>query len=151
MHGAWDDCASAVRRGWPEEKRGTGSPARPDGGIGLFNPRVQMAGGPDLRDRLAPGAPAAAQMLGRSAPPPRHFGPAWRAWIGDAEARLRDTDWVHDLATDIGSLRWFRGLGTLIGLAAAALLFWPNFEPGAAAPAVHITSAERDEFRSQMI
>ncbi|MET0180809.1 MAG: M23 family metallopeptidase [Novosphingobium sp.] len=40
-----------------------------------------------------------------------------------------------DLATDVGSARWFGSLATLAALAAAALLFWPDFAPVAAAPA----------------
>ena len=32
------------------------------------------------------------------------------------ELRLARLDWTPDLAEDIGSARWFRGLGTLFGL-----------------------------------
>lgn len=61
------------------------------------------------------------------------------------------TDIAPDLAQDIGSRSWFRGLGTLVGLSAVALAFWPNFAPLEAAPAVHIDRDARDEYRSQMI
>lgn len=64
---------------------------------------------------------------------------------------LRDTDWVPDLAIDIGSRRWFRGMATMLGLASVALFFWPSFDAVEAAPATRIDDGVRDEFRSQMI
>ena len=60
-------------------------------------------------------------------------------------------DLTPDLAQDIGSRRWFRGLGTFLGLSALSLAFWPDFAPLEAAPALQIDRAERDEYRSQMI
>lgn len=60
-------------------------------------------------------------------------------------------DWTPDLAEDIGSQRWFRGLGTMLGLTLAALAFWPDFSAQAAPPAMPVDAAARDEFRSQMI
>lgn len=72
-----------------------------------------------------------------------------------AKARLWDRiaalDWTPDLAENIGSARWFRGLGTMMGMGALALAFWPDFAPLEAAPAMHVTGEARDEFRSQMI
>ena len=47
--------------------------------------------------------------------------------------------------------RWLRGAGTLILLAGAALVAWPDFSALDAAPAMPLQAAERDEFRSQMI
>ena len=64
---------------------------------------------------------------------------------------LRDTDWVPDLALDIGSGRWLRGMATMIGLSATALLFWPSFDAVEAAPTMRVDDGVRDEFRSQMI
>ena len=64
---------------------------------------------------------------------------------------LRDIDWVPDLALDIGSRRWLRGMATMVGLSAVALLFWPSFDAVEAAPAMRVDRAVRDEFRSQMI
>ncbi|MDB5724618.1 MAG: rane protein [Novosphingobium sp.] len=58
---------------------------------------------------------------------------------------------IHDLAEDIGSARWFRGLVTMTGLGIAAFSFWPNFSALDAAPAMHVDRAQRDEFRSQMV
>ncbi|MCA1662129.1 MAG: M23 family metallopeptidase [Novosphingobium sp.] len=69
----------------------------------------------------------------------------------DLVPALRDTDWVPDLAIDIGSGRWFRGMATMLGLASAALLFWPSFDAVEAAPTVRVDDRVRDEFRSQMI
>jgi murein DD-endopeptidase MepM/ murein hydrolase activator NlpD len=60
-------------------------------------------------------------------------------------------DLAPDLAEDIGSARWLRGLGTMTGLAVAALSFWPDFSAVEAATAVTTDPATRDEFRSQMI
>jgi murein DD-endopeptidase MepM/ murein hydrolase activator NlpD len=65
--------------------------------------------------------------------------------------KLETMDWTPDLAEDIGSAHWFRGLGTLIGLSIAALAFWPQGDAVAAAPAMPLDQIGRDEFRSQMI
>lgn len=66
-------------------------------------------------------------------------------------ARLAAADWTPDLAEDIGSRRWFRGMGTMLGLGALALGFWPNLSALEAAPSTAIDPQMRDEFRSQMI
>jgi murein DD-endopeptidase MepM/ murein hydrolase activator NlpD len=61
----------------------------------------------------------------------------------------RRLDIAHDLAEDIGSARWVRGMLTMGALAMAALSFWPDFSAlEAAALPDHTT---RDEYRSQMI
>ena len=65
--------------------------------------------------------------------------------------RLAALDWTPDLARNIGSLGWWRGSITLVGLSAVALAFWPDFSPATAAPAVKLDEQARDEFRSQMI
>lgn len=66
-------------------------------------------------------------------------------------ARIGALDWTPDLAENIGSARWFRGFGTMLGFGAVALAFWPDFAPLEAAPAMQIDGGTRDEFRSQMI
>ena len=83
----------------------------------------------------------------------REFGAAKPAKVRRDEllAQLETIDWAPDLAEDIGSARWFRGLGTLIGLSLAALAMWPGGDAIAAAPALPLDNAARDEFRSQMI
>jgi len=72
-------------------------------------------------------------------------------WREATSAKLDQIDIAPDLALDIGSGRWFRGLGTLLGLSAVALAFWPDFSPLEAMPAMDIDNGAREEFRSQMI
>ncbi|MFZ1742145.1 MAG: M23 family metallopeptidase [Pontixanthobacter sp.] len=72
-------------------------------------------------------------------------------WRFSASERLDRLDLAPDLAEAIGSRRWFRGLGTMVGLSALALAMWPDFSPLEAAPAMSIDDSARDEFRSQMI
>ena len=67
------------------------------------------------------------------------------------EARLAHLDWTPDLAEDIGSPRWFRGLGTLFGLSALALAFLPDFSAMAAPPAMPLDPAARAAFHAQTI
>lgn len=74
--------------------------------------------------------------------------PSWRE---RAAARLASLDLVADLGQDIGSRRWVRGAGTLLGLSAIALAGWPGFTAVEAAPLMVIDDPVRDEFRSQMI
>ena len=65
--------------------------------------------------------------------------------------RLSQFDFVTDLAEDVGSRRWYRGLGVLLGLGAVALAFWPSLSPVEAASAMRLDAAAQDEFRSQMV
>jgi len=62
------------------------------------------------------------------------------------ELRLATLDWAPDLAEDIGSARWFRGLATLFGLSAAALAFLPDFSALAAPPTMPMDRAAHAEF-----
>lgn len=64
---------------------------------------------------------------------------------------LSQVDWAPDLAEQIGSRRWFRGLATMLGLMLAALSLWPDTGAIAAPPAMPLDSNAREEFRSQMI
>ncbi len=95
--------------------------------------------------QIAPMTTAAALV---AVPNPGRFG-AWSARL-DSLAQL-EIDWAPDLAEDIGSRRWFRGLATMVGLGLAALSFWPDYAAIAASPAVTLDDAQRDELRSQMI
>ncbi len=72
-------------------------------------------------------------------------------WRSRASSALSSIDFAPDLARDIGSRRWLRGVATLIGLSALAIGAWPGFSPVEAAPAMRIDDHVRDEFRSQMI
>ena len=91
--------------------------------------------------------------------PPRPMHRRFTAGIAARGARARGAiahlfdrvDLTPDLAQDIGSRTWFRGLGTFLGLSALSLAFWPDFAPLEAAPALHIDRSARDEYRSQMI
>ena len=79
----------------------------------------------------------------------------WRAryedWRDETSRKLDGVDLAPDLAQDIGSGRWFRGLGTMLGLGAVALFLWPDLAPLEARPAMAIDDVARDEFRSHMI
>jgi len=70
---------------------------------------------------------------------------------GSVSHFFNQADIAPDLAQDIGSRRWFRGVGTCLGLSAVALAFWPDFAPLEAAPAMHIDTSARDEYRSQLV
>ncbi len=72
----------------------------------------------------------------------------WRAEMSDAFAQV---DLAPDLAQDIGSMRWFRGLATMLALAFLAILFWPSFAPLEARPSMPASQDVQDELRSQMI
>ncbi|MFN3863631.1 MAG: M23 family metallopeptidase [Erythrobacter sp.] len=72
-------------------------------------------------------------------------------WKLSASRWFERLDLAPDLAEDIGSRRWFRGLGTMLGLGAVALAFWPNFTPLEARPAMPQDEAVQSELRSQMI
>jgi len=108
----------------------------------LFNPHDQLdsgLGGPtagvaalSLDQAIADDQPRAA--FGRKTP-----------------RRHRRFDLVHDLAEDIGSARWYRGLATMLGLAVVALAFWPDFSALEAATSVPAAREIRDEYRRQTI
>lgn len=98
------------------------------------------------------GLAAPASVAAVPAPEPPQ---GWTARLAHYRQALLDElasgDWVPDLAEDIGSARWFKGLGTLLGLALAAVSFWPSSNALAALPAMLLDSNSREEFRSQMI
>lgn len=56
-----------------------------------------------------------------------------------------------DLAENVGSAGWFRGLGLLVGLIVFALMFWPRFAPLEAAPLTAFDEASQVEFRAQSV
>lgn len=118
-------------------------------------------------DSAAFAAANLAGMFGRSgkAPPPpaagapqrqvlsriRGWGDRYDEWKLRAGARFERLDLVPDLAENIGSPRWFRGLATLIALAVAALMFWPDLTPLEAHPAMPSDESIQNELRSQSI
>lgn len=80
-----------------------------------------------------------------------NFSERYGEWRQQLSLRLSGRDLAPDLAQDIGSARWLRGVATLIGLSGLALAAWPDFSPLTAAPAMQMDRAELDEFRSQTI
>lgn len=81
----------------------------------------------------------------------RGFGERYDEWKIGVGHKLSGFDLAPDLAEDIGSRRWFRGLGTMVALGAVALAFWPNLTPLEARAAMPGGEDIRDEYRSQMI
>jgi murein DD-endopeptidase MepM/ murein hydrolase activator NlpD len=65
--------------------------------------------------------------------------------------RLSEMDMVPDLGEDIGSSRWFRGLGSLTLLSIFALALLPDFGPVYGAQPPVQTETEFEEARAQMI
>jgi murein DD-endopeptidase MepM/ murein hydrolase activator NlpD len=97
---------------------------------------------------VAPAIPASTEQL-------RLFAALLREGMNkakiQAEAAFHRLDLVHDLADDIGSARWVRGMCTMGTLMVAALSFWPDFSALEAAVVSQPDRAVRDEYRSQMI
>ncbi|MEO6040752.1 MAG: M23 family metallopeptidase [Croceibacterium sp.] len=116
------------------------------------NDAIEVAGG----GNFPPVYSSRAQIVEPPVTPVRlvRFG-TWRERLGGwgrlASARLAAIDVCPDLAVDIGSKRWLRGLATFAGLSALALSGWPDFAPLQAAPAMRIDVSTREEFRGQMI
>ncbi|MEM9500306.1 MAG: peptidoglycan DD-metalloendopeptidase family protein [Pseudomonadota bacterium] len=81
----------------------------------------------------------------------RGLGDRYDEWKLSVGTWLEGIDLAPDLAENIGSRRWFRGLGTMLGLGAVALAFWPDMTPLEARPAMPSDQNIRDEFRAQMI
>ena len=79
------------------------------------------------------------------------FAERYEAWRLDASLWFARLDLAPDLGEDIGSRRWLRGLGTMVGLGAVALAFWPDLTPVEARPAMPQDAAVQSELRSQMI
>lgn len=65
--------------------------------------------------------------------------------------KLAEMDLVPDLGEDVGSARWFRGLGSLTILSAFALALFPDFGPVYGVQQPVQTESEFEEARAQMI
>lgn len=72
-------------------------------------------------------------------------------WREALSRRFAHLDVSYDLAESIGSAAWFRGLGLMLGLGLFASLFWHDSSEVVSPPTMPLGSAQRDEFRSQMI
>ena len=117
----------------------------------MFKPREQLEAG-----QVGPIAGAAALSFAQMAPiaPSENhsLGARLSVFRRKLEIHLGGLGLVHDLAEDIGTVRWYRGLASMLGLGVAALAFWPDFSAlEAATTAVPADRAVRDEYRSQMI
>lgn len=75
----------------------------------------------------------------------------WTRWCERVEQWWVQHTPIPDLAENVGSAAWFRGLGLLVGLVILALMFWPRFAPLEAAPLVALDEASLVEFRAQAL
>lgn len=87
------------------------------------------------------------QVLGRV----RGWSDRYDEWKLSTGSWFDRFDMAPDLAQNIGSPRWFRGLVTMVGLGAVALMFWPDLTPLEARPAMPQDEAVQYEFRSHAI
>ncbi|KQM21837.1 M23 family metallopeptidase [Novosphingobium sp. Leaf2] len=88
------------------------------------------------RDRIRPPLTLAEPL------PPRF--PRIEAWFSRANL-------APDLAVDIGSGTWLRGLATLVTLTASAIALCPDFTAIDTASAMPLAAGQQDEYRSQAI
>lgn len=79
------------------------------------------------------------------------IGERYDVWRLAASRWFDRLDLAPDLAEEIGSRRWMRGLGTMVGLGAVALALWPDMTPLEARPAMPQGDEIQSELRSQMI
>jgi murein DD-endopeptidase MepM/ murein hydrolase activator NlpD len=119
---------------------------------GAIDPETARELLPYLRNskKLAPPSPtekAKRKVLARV----NGFGERYDEWRLSASRWFEGLDLAPDLAEEIGSRRWLRGLGTMLGLGAVALAFWPDLTPLEARPAMPQDEEVQSELRSQMI
>lgn len=81
----------------------------------------------------------------------RGWGDRYDEWKLGVSARLERLDLAPDLAENIGSPGWFRGIVTMVGLGAIALMFWPDLTPLEARPAMPQDEEVQRLFRSHTI
>ncbi len=110
----------------------------------MYRPRGSALIAADALAFAAPAAPIVPTTNTTSDANPHGFTARFRA----LHTRLRDLDPVCDLAEDIGSPRWWRGVVSLIGLMLAAWLLFPGTSPLSAAVPVAIDRSADDHFRS---
>jgi murein DD-endopeptidase MepM/ murein hydrolase activator NlpD len=144
-------------------------PLEPEDGSDA-DPRALLSAGAIPTDHSPVDAQTARELLpmlrkGKALAPPTKAQKAKRKVIARVngvserydEWRLGTSRWFDgvdlapDLAEQIGSRRWFRGLGTMLGLGAVALAFWPDLTPLEARPAMPLGADVNSELRSQMI
>lgn len=105
----------------------------------------------DHRAARNPGNPASYASNRQALVRVRGYAARYDEWKLGLAARFARFDLAPDLAENIGSLRWFRGVVTMVGLGAVAVMFWPDLNPLEARPAMPYDIAIQNEFRSQSI
>ena len=68
-----------------------------------------------------------------------------------AAAHWRAADFATDLAEDLGTPRWYRGLGVMVGCGALALACAPGLPVLDAPPPMRLDAAAREQARSQTV
>lgn len=72
----------------------------------------------------------------------------WAARIG---GMLRRLDFAHDLAEEIGSARWYRGLALMLGGIGMALALWPGITTIEMSQPQAMDTTAREAWRSQTV
>ena len=107
---------------------------------------------PYLRNSKALAPPTKAQVARRKViARVNGVGQRYDEWRLGVSRWFESLDLAPDLGENIGSRRWLRGLGTMLGLGALALAFWPDLTPLEARPAMPQGEEVESELRSQMI
>jgi murein DD-endopeptidase MepM/ murein hydrolase activator NlpD len=126
--------------------------AQPGGMPGAIDPETARDLLPYLRNSKKMAPPSKAEKAKRRVlERVSGLGERYDEWKLAASRWFDGLDLAPDLAEDVGSRRWFRGLGTMVGLGALALAFWPDLTPLEARPAMPQDDAVQSELRSQMI
>ncbi len=122
-----------------------------DAGTGVPDNKERGPSSQHLIARSLPAASTPSQMKTKVLSRVAGFGERYDEWKLSAGSWVDGIDLTPDLAENIGSRRWFRGLGTMVALGAVAFAFWPDMAPLEARNAMPDSEEIRDEFRSQMI
>lgn len=107
------------------------------GATGVYRPRGSA---------LFAMAPTVAAVDAKSLALPARFLPA-PSWVAALAARLRNTSLAYDLAEDIGTPRWWRGLATLFALTLGAWLLLPGSGASRATMPMTLDSRAETVFR----
>ena len=118
-------------------------------GFGRARPGLAGQRRTPLVTPVAPPSPPSPQPLLRDLPHP--LAQRWDGVCRLVESWIVRHPLAPDLAEDIGSARWFRGLATMLGLGLVAATFWPSFTPLEAAPLALLDEGARAELRAQGI
>jgi murein DD-endopeptidase MepM/ murein hydrolase activator NlpD len=100
------------------------------------------------------GSGVAALSVGQIIPAPATFPEIpsdWKSRFENSLSRLDELDIAPDLGTDIGSLRWWRGLFTCTALCAGTVMLAPTYKPFVADAPPVVTGNAWDEQRAQSI